>query len=151
MIQSNTSSLQVINHHNPSFQISVDDVIQYTLAFVSSPGGDELKEDLCDTLCVSLLDSPTSIVDKLLSDSDNDQLCECFLVTVQLLMNGFLPPLGLCSSILAIFLEKDGNSLTNHLLNSQTTNMKIFGNNLGELCDKLALIPSVRILSLSTV
>lgn len=40
------------------------------------------------------------------------------------------------SSILGIFLAKDGNDLTNHLLESQTTAGGHFREHLGKLVDK---------------
>jgi hypothetical protein len=114
------------------------DVVQYAVAALSSKGGEALKEDLCKTLGVSLLDSPSCIAEKLVSKSEDDQFLECVLILVKLLVNGLLPPPELCSSILGIFLEKDGNDLTIHLLGSQTADAIDFGKNLGKLSEKVA-------------
>jgi hypothetical protein len=94
-----------------------------------------VKNDLCETLDASLLDAPDSIVEKLMYKGD-DHILKSVTVVVKLVVNGFLPPPGLYSSILCIFLAKDGNDLTNHLLESQTTTGGRFRENLGKLVDK---------------
>ncbi|KAF3394370.1 hypothetical protein F1880_005495 [Penicillium rolfsii] len=79
---------------NPIFQIRVEDVAQYATASTSSFGGEEVKNDLCETLDASLLDAPDSIVEKLI-DKDNNHTLESVIVVVKLIVNGFLPPPGL--------------------------------------------------------
>ena len=91
-----------------------------------------MKKDLCEILGASLLDAPDSIVGKLMNE-DDDRILESVIVVVKLIVNGFLPPPGLYSSILGILLVKDGNDLTNHLLESQTTAGGHFRENLGKL------------------
>jgi hypothetical protein len=91
-----------------------------------------LKEDLCETLNASLLDAPDSIVEKIL-DQNDDRIISSVFVVVKLVVKGFLPPPGLSSSILGIFLEKDGNDLTNHILDSQTRAGRLLGGSLGKL------------------
>lgn len=76
-----------------------------------------MKNDLYETLDASLLDAPNSIVEKLI-DKDEDYTLKSVIVVMKLIVNGFLPPLGLYSSILYIFLVKDGTNLTNYLLES---------------------------------
>jgi hypothetical protein len=117
---------------NPIFKIRVENVAQYATVSISSFGGEEVKNDLCETLDASLLDAPNSIVEKLM-DKDNDYTLESVIVVVKLIMNGFLLPPGLYSSILGIFLIRDGNDLTNYLLESQTMARDRFGKNLGKL------------------
>ncbi|KAL3265165.1 hypothetical protein ABHI18_000052 [Aspergillus niger] len=120
--------------NSPTFQIRVEDVAQYATAVVSSFGGERLKEDLCETLDASLLDAPDSIGQKLMTKTE-DHILDSVTVVVKLIVNGFLPPPGLCFSILSIFLEEDGNDLTNHLLETQTTTGGHFRENLGKLVD----------------
>jgi hypothetical protein len=76
-----------------------------------------VKNDLCEILDASLLDAPNSIVEKLI-DKDNDYTLESVIVVIKLIVNRFLLPPGLYSSILSIFLIRDGNNLTNYLLES---------------------------------
>lgn len=124
---------------NPIFQIRVEDVAQYATTSTSSFGGEEVKNDLCATLDASLLDAPDSIVEKLM-DKDNDHILKSVVVVVKLIENGFLPPPGLYSSILCIFLARDGNDLTNHLLESQTMAGDRFRENLGKLVDQCCVL-----------
>lgn len=93
-----------------------------------------MKNNLCETLNASLLDAPDSIVEKLI-DIDDDHILKAVIVVVELIVNGFLPPPGLHSSILCIFLTRDGNDLTNHLLESQTMAGDRFRENMGKLLD----------------
>ena len=125
---------QVSKKENPIFQIRVEDVAQYATAVISSFGGEGLNEDLCETLDASLLGAPDSIGQKLM-DKAEDHVLNSVTVVVKLIVNGFLPPPGLYSSILGIFLAKDGNDLTNHLLETQTTAGGRFRENLGKLVD----------------
>ncbi|GLA67163.1 hypothetical protein AtubIFM54640_010140 [Aspergillus tubingensis] len=119
---------------NPIFQIRVEDVAQYATAVISSFGGEGLNEDLCETLDASLLGAPDSIGQKLM-DKAEDHILNSVTVVVKLIANRFLPPPGLYYSILGIFLAKDGNDLTNHLLETQTTAGGRFRENLGKLVD----------------
>ncbi|BCR99892.1 uncharacterized protein AKAW2_50234A [Aspergillus luchuensis] len=121
-------------NEKPIFQIRVEDVALYATAVVSSFGGERLKEDPCETLDASLLDAPNSIGQKLM-DKAEDHILNSVIVVVKLIVNGFLPPPELYSSILGIFLAKDGNDLTNQLLETQTTAGGYFRENLGKLVD----------------
>ncbi|GLA55941.1 hypothetical protein AnigIFM63604_003289 [Aspergillus niger] len=125
---------QVSKEESPIFQIRVEDVAQYATTVVSSFGGEGLKEDLCETLDASVSDAPDSIGQKLM-DKAEDHILNSVTVVVKLIVNGFLPPPGLHSSILGIFLAEDGNDLTNHLLETQTTAGGHFRENLGKLVD----------------
>ncbi|KAJ5100971.1 hypothetical protein N7456_007023 [Penicillium angulare] len=57
---------------------------------------------------------------------DDSHDLECLLAVVRLMVNGLLPPSKLCPSIIAIFEQEEGISLTECMIGSNTVGAKIF-------------------------
>ncbi|KAJ5288056.1 hypothetical protein N7478_003742 [Penicillium angulare] len=57
---------------------------------------------------------------------DDNQDLECLLTVVKLMVNGLLPPSELCPSIIAIFEQEEGRSLTGCMIGSNTVGARIF-------------------------
>jgi hypothetical protein len=120
--------------HPPRIQINFRDVAQYIAAISNRAIS---KEDLSEILDGCIKYAPASLVNKLMGESEQDQDMECIIAVARLLVNGFIPPIELCPSILGIFLEKDGPELTNEILQSQTVDADCFAQNLGRLSDNV--------------
>ncbi|KAJ5288053.1 hypothetical protein N7478_003739 [Penicillium angulare] len=121
------------------FQVEFNDVAEYAEQVLLEVKGTRLNEELCQTLNASLLEAPGSVTRKLLEKSE-DQTQYSVEVVIQLIVNGHLPPAKLCHSILSILLGKQGNCLTDYLLESQeSTAILAFKENLGQLLERAFL------------